>query len=50
MIPAFFIQGHGLYAWGATPQDAKRHVEILEFLFQQQVWDHLAEGHPQRAD
>jgi len=40
-VPAFFIQGHGLYAWGATPQDAKRHVEVLEFLFQQQVWDAL---------
>jgi methylthioribulose-1-phosphate dehydratase len=50
MIPAFFIQGHGLYAWGTTPQEAKRHVEILEFLFQQQVWDKLAEGRTPRAD
>jgi methylthioribulose-1-phosphate dehydratase len=50
MIPAFFIQGHGLYAWGATPQEAKRHVEILEFLFQQQVWDKLYEGRLASAD
>ena len=49
-IPAFFIEGHGLYAWGATPQDARRHVEVLEFLFQQQVWDTLAKGVPPRDD
>ena len=43
-VPAFFIQGHGLYAWGSSPQVAKRHVEVLEFLFQQLVWDKWHEG------
>ncbi|HIN34013.1 MAG TPA: methylthioribulose 1-phosphate dehydratase, partial [Nitrospirales bacterium] len=30
----FLIRGHGLYTWGKTIQDAKRHVEILEFLLE----------------
>jgi len=33
-IPGFLLKGHGLYAWGKTPFEAKRHVEIFEFLFQ----------------
>jgi methylthioribulose-1-phosphate dehydratase len=28
------IAGHGLYAWGATLEVAKRHLEILEFLLE----------------
>lgn len=32
--PGFLIQGHGLYAWGATVADAARHVEAFEFLFE----------------
>jgi methylthioribulose-1-phosphate dehydratase len=31
-IPGFLLAGHGLYAWGATAADARRHVEGLEFL------------------
>jgi len=31
-IHGFLIRGHGLYTWGATLAEAKRHVEILEFL------------------
>jgi methylthioribulose-1-phosphate dehydratase len=31
---AFVLQRHGLYTWGDTLQDAERHVEILEFLFE----------------
>ena len=31
---AFLIQRHGLYTWGATLQDAARHVEIVEFLLE----------------
>jgi len=31
---AFLIRGHGLYTWGATLADARRHVEALEFLFE----------------
>jgi methylthioribulose-1-phosphate dehydratase len=33
-IPAFLIRGHGLYTWGAAVEDAERHVEVLEFLFE----------------
>jgi methylthioribulose-1-phosphate dehydratase len=28
----FLVKGHGLYAWGADLQQARRHVEGLEFL------------------
>jgi methylthioribulose-1-phosphate dehydratase len=31
-VPGFLLTGHGLYAWGATAADARRHVEGLEFL------------------
>ena len=30
----FLIRRHGLYTWGRDLADAKRHVEILEFLFE----------------
>ncbi len=31
---AFLIRGHGLYTWGRDLNEARRHVEILEFLFE----------------
>jgi methylthioribulose-1-phosphate dehydratase len=31
---AVLLKKHGLYTWGATPAEAERHVEILEFLFE----------------
>jgi methylthioribulose-1-phosphate dehydratase len=31
---AFLLRGHGLYTWGATIDEAERHVEILEFLLE----------------
>lgn len=31
-VPGYLLAGHGLYAWGATAADARRHVEALEFL------------------
>ena len=31
-VPGFLLAGHGIYAWGATAADARRHVEGLEFL------------------
>lgn len=31
---AVLLRGHGLYTWGANIQEAKRHVEILEFLLE----------------
>jgi len=30
----FLIAGHGLYTWGADLREAKRHVEVLEFLLE----------------
>ena len=32
--PAYLIRGHGLYTWGETVDEALKHVEALEFLFQ----------------
>jgi methylthioribulose-1-phosphate dehydratase len=31
-VPGYLLAGHGMYAWGATIQDARRHIEGLEFL------------------
>jgi len=31
---AFLLHRHGLYSWGADIQEAKRHIEILEFLLE----------------
>jgi methylthioribulose-1-phosphate dehydratase len=28
------LEGHGLYTWGKTLFQARRHLEILEFLFE----------------
>ena len=28
------VAGHGLYAWGESLNEARRHVEILEFLLE----------------
>jgi methylthioribulose-1-phosphate dehydratase len=33
-IHGFLLRKHGLYTWGASLQEAKRHVEILEFLME----------------
>jgi methylthioribulose-1-phosphate dehydratase len=33
-IHGFLLQGHGLYTWGESLAEAKRHVEILEFLME----------------
>ncbi len=31
---AFLLRGHGLYTWGADLAQARRHIEILEFLLE----------------
>ncbi len=31
-VPGYLLAGHGLYAWGATVADTRRHVEALDFL------------------
>ncbi len=33
-IHGFLLREHGLYTWGASLQEGKRHVEILEFLME----------------
>ncbi len=30
----FLLAGHGLYAWGDSLAEAKRHVEVFEFIFE----------------
>lgn len=33
-LHGFLLSGHGLYTWGRTLEEARRHVEIFEFLFE----------------
>ena len=33
-IHGFLLREHGLYTWGRSLPEAKRHVEILEFLME----------------
>ena len=33
-VPGFLIAGHGLYAWGRSLEEAERHIEGFEFLFE----------------
>ncbi|WP_237153842.1 methylthioribulose 1-phosphate dehydratase [Oryzibacter oryziterrae] len=35
--PGYLLAGHGLYAWGAGADDAFRHLEALEVLFNQLI-------------
>jgi methylthioribulose-1-phosphate dehydratase len=30
----FLMAGHGLYTWGADLAEARRHIEVLEFLME----------------
>lgn len=33
-LHGFLLAGHGLYTWGRTLAEARRHIEIFEFLFE----------------
>jgi methylthioribulose-1-phosphate dehydratase len=33
-LPGFLVAGHGIYAWGQSVAEARRHVEGFEFLLQ----------------
>jgi len=33
-LHGIYIRRHGLYTWGETVTDARRHIEIFEFLFE----------------
>jgi len=37
LAPGYLIAGHGLYAWGASPEEAWRHTEALETLISYQL-------------
>ena len=41
-VPGFLIAGHGLYAWGRDLDEARRHVEGFEFLFECRWQESLA--------
>ncbi len=34
---AAILRGHGIYVWGETVSDAKRHLEVFDYLFQHQI-------------
>ena len=36
-VPGLLLKGHGIYAWGQTSHEAKRHIEIFEFVFEYRV-------------
>jgi methylthioribulose-1-phosphate dehydratase len=40
------LRRHGLYTWGRDPVEARRHVEILEFLLEVVGRTHRANGGP----
>ena len=40
-VSGFVLQGHGLYTWGGSAFEAKRHVEIFEFLANQLYFQQL---------
>lgn len=42
----FLVRGHGLYAWGASVAEARRHVEGWEFLMQCRLTERLLEARP----
>src|SRR5262245_37661010 len=41
----FLLRGHGLYTWGRSLSEARRHVEILEFLLEVTGRTRFAGGH-----
>ena len=42
----FLLRGHGLYTWGRDLAEARRHVEILEFLLEVLGRTHTADARP----
>lgn len=36
-VPGVLVRNHGIYAFGKTPFDAKKHLEAFEFLFEYHV-------------
>lgn len=46
----FLVRGHGLYCWGASVAEARRHLEGLEFLFQCELQRRLLEVNTQQGE
>jgi methylthioribulose-1-phosphate dehydratase len=46
-VPGYLLAGHGIYAWGATMADARRHLEGLEFLLTCTLEERRLRGAPQ---
>jgi methylthioribulose-1-phosphate dehydratase len=38
----FILRGHGVYVWGDTVKDAKRHLEVFEYIFKYKIANHRA--------
>jgi len=36
-VPGYLLAGHGIYAWGAGVEDARRHVEAIDFLLRCEI-------------
>ena len=36
-VHGFLLEGHGLYAWGRTPDEAWRHLDAFDYLFALQL-------------
>lgn len=46
-VPGALVRRHGLYVWGTTPFEARRHVEALEFMFEYLVrWRSIRQDSP----
>lgn len=43
-VPGVLVYQHGIYAWGDSPDEARRHIEILEFLCSYRVELERLEG------
>ncbi len=43
-VPGFILKGHGLYAWGTSIFEAKRHTEGFEFLLECELHRTKREG------
>lgn len=43
-VHAVLLRGHGIYTWGGNVAEARRHVEILEFLLEAVGQAHLIRG------
>ncbi|MGQ0586690.1 MAG: methylthioribulose 1-phosphate dehydratase [Gammaproteobacteria bacterium] len=46
---AYLIEGHGLYAWGRTVDEARHRVEALEFLFECELSERLLKATEKRS-